>query len=158
MMSLGIMRVNIIARNETEIIKIEVNILNQKENNLFGKFSWKDWRVMLPVFLLMTTLIYLGYRFHVDHKVIAGGTVVIGLLSGVFAWIVGIIGLVPVIGPLIVKVLSIGFIWLLNAIGYVISYVAIRRGYSQDVLTYRGLTIALIIGIIIGYILAKLFN
>jgi hypothetical protein len=55
-----------------------------------------------------------------------------------------------------VKVLSIGFIWLLNAVGYLVSFVAIRRGYSKDVLTYRGLTISVIIGIVIGYILGKL--
>lgn len=76
---------------------------------------------MLPVFLVLAVLIYLGYYFHVDHKVIVGGTVVIGLLSGAFAWLVGIIGLVPIVGPFIVKVLSIGFVWLLNAVGYVIS-------------------------------------
>lgn len=110
---------------------------------------------MLPAFLLIALLIYLGLHFHVDHKVIAGGSVVIGLLSGAFAWLVGVIGLVPIIGPIIVKVLSIGFIWLLNAIGYLVAYVAIKRGYSQDVLTYRGLTIALLVGIILGYILAQ---
>jgi hypothetical protein len=125
------------------------------EKSLFGKFNWKDWRHMLPVFLLLTVLIYLGYRYQVDHRVIVGGTVVIGLLSGAFAWLVGIIGLVPFVGPIIVKVLSIGFIWLLNAVGYVISYIAIKRGYSQDVLTYRGLTIALLVGIVIGYIIAQ---
>jgi len=53
-------------------------------------------------------------------------------------------------------VLSVGFIWLLNAVGYLVSYVAIRRGYSKDVLTYRGLTIAVIIGIVIGFVLGKL--
>lgn len=128
---------------------------NNKEKSLFGKFNWKDWRHMLPVFLLLVVLIYLGYHYQVDSKVIIGGTVVIGLLSGAFAWFVGIIGLVPIIGPGLVKVLSIGFIWLLNAVGYVISYIAIKRGYSQDVLTYRGLTISLIVGIIIGYIIAQ---
>jgi hypothetical protein len=125
------------------------------EKSPFGKFNWRDWRVMLPAFVLIALLVYLGYRYHVDHKVIAGGTVVIGLLSGAFAWLVGIIGLVPFVGPIIVKVLSIGFIWLLNAVGYVISYIAIKRGYSQDVLTYRGLTIALLVGIVIGYIIAQ---
>jgi hypothetical protein len=55
-----------------------------------------------------------------------------------------------------VKVLSIGFVWLLNAVGYLVAFVAIRRGYSKDVLTYRGLTIALIVGIVIGYVLGKL--
>jgi hypothetical protein len=125
------------------------------EKSLFGKFNWKDWRHMLPVFLVLMLLIYVANYFHVDNKVIAGGAVVFGVLSGAFAWLVGIIGLVPFIGPIIVKVLSIGFIWLLNAVGYVISYIAIKRGYSQDVLTYRGLTIALLTGIVIGYIIAQ---
>ena len=132
------------------------NPLNQEEKSPFGKFNWKDWRLMLPAFLLIAVLIYLGYHYHVDHKVIAGGTFVVGVVSGAFAWLVGVIGLVPIIGPLIVKVLSIGVIWLLNAVGYLVSFIAIKRGYSQDVLTYRGLTIALLIGIVIGYILAKL--
>ena len=44
---------------------------------------------------------------------------------------------------------------MLNAIGYVISVIAIRRGYSKDVLTYRGLTVALIVGIVIGYVVGK---
>ena len=128
--------------------------INQNKN-LFAKFSWKDWRIVLPALLLIIALIYFGYRYNVDTKVIAGSSVVIGLLSGAFAWLVGLIGLVPIIGPIIVKVLSIGFIWLLNAVGYVVSYIAIKRGYSQDVLSYRGLTIALIIGIVIGYIIAQ---
>ena len=126
---------------------------NQKSP--FKQFSLKDWRIMLPALLLIAALVYFGYQYQVDTKVIAGGSVVIGLLSGAFAWIVGLIGLVPIIGPILVKVLSIGFIWLLNAVGYVISYIAIKRGYSQDVLTYRGLTIALIVGIVIGYIIAQ---
>ena len=77
------------------------------------------------------------------------------MLSGAFAWLMGLVALLPFIGPLIVKVLSIGFIWLLNAVGYLVSFVAIKRGYSKDVLTYRGLTIAVIVGIIVGYILGK---
>jgi hypothetical protein len=121
----------------------------------FGKFNWKDWRVMLPVFLILAALIYVGYHYQIDHKVILGSTILIGLLSGAFAWLVGVVGLIPFIGPLLVKILGIGFIWLLNAVGYVISYIAIKRGYSKDVLTYRGLTIALIVGIVIGYIIAQ---
>jgi len=118
---------------------------------------WRNWKVMLPVWLGIAALVGLGLHFNVDRSVIAGSVVVIGLLSNAFVWLLGIIALVPLIGPIIVKVLSIGFIWLLNAIGYLVAYVAIRRGYSKDVLTYRGLTIALIVGIVIGYVLGKLF-
>ena len=137
-------------------LNLHIKLAEEKsEKSPFGQFSLTDWRIMLPAILLIALMIFLGYQYKVDHKVIAGGTVVIGLLSGAFAWLVGIIGLVPIIGPILVKVLSIGFIWLLNAVGYVISYIAIKRGYSQDVLTYRGLTIALIVGIITGYIIAQ---
>ena len=130
-------------------------MVKPNEKYPFGRFNWKDWRIMLPVFLILAALIYVGYRYHIDHKVILGSTVLIALLSGAFAWVVGIIGLIPFIGPLLVKILSIGFIWLLNAVGYLISYLAIKRGYSKDVLTYRGLTISLITGIVIGYIIAQ---
>jgi hypothetical protein len=118
---------------------------------------WKNWKVMVPLWLAIVGLSWFAMEEHVDATVIAGSVVVVGLITNAFAWLLGIIALVPLIGPLIVKILSIGFIWLLNAIGYLVSYIAIKRGYSQDVLTYRGLTIAVIIGIVIGYILGKLF-
>lgn len=117
---------------------------------------WRNWKVMLPLWGAIGGLVWLGLHFNVDRSVIAGSVVVIGLLSNAFAWLLGVIALVPVIGPIIVKVLSIGFIWLLNAVGYLVSYIAIRRGYSKDVLTYRGLTVAVIIGIVIGFVLGRL--
>ena len=111
---------------------------------------------MLPLWIAMGAMVWAGLYFNVDRSVIAGSVVAVGLISNAFAWMLGVIALVPVIGPLIVKVLSIGFIWLLNAVGYLVSYIAIRRGYSKDVLTYRGLTVAVIIGIVIGFVLGKL--
>jgi len=91
-----------------------------------------------------------------DAKAIAGGAIVFGILSSAFTWILGTLALFPILGPLLVKVLALPVIWLLNALGYLVSFVAIRRGYSQDVLTYRSLTIALLIGIVIGYVIGKL--
>jgi hypothetical protein len=120
------------------------------------KAWWKDWKVMAPMSLAIAGAAWLAYQAHVDTTVIAGSVVVVGLITNAFAWLLGIIALVPLIGPLVVKVLSIGFIWLLNAVGYLVSFVAIKRGYSRDVLTYRGVTVALIIGIIIGFVLGKL--
>lgn len=117
---------------------------------------WRNWKVMLPLWLAIGALAWLGLHFNLDTRVVAGSVIAVGIVSNGFAWLVGIVALVPIIGPLIVKVLSIGAIWLLNAIGYLVAYVAIRRGYSKDVLTYRGLTIALIVGIVIGYVLGKL--
>jgi hypothetical protein len=117
---------------------------------------WQDWKIMVALWLVMIGLAWWAAKERVNPSVIAGSVLVVGLVTNAFAWLLGIIALVPLIGPLIVKVLSIGFIWLLNAVGYLVSFVAIKRGYSKDVLTYRGVTIALIIGIIIGYVLGKL--
>jgi hypothetical protein len=111
---------------------------------------------MVPLWLAIIVFIWLANQKRVDAKVIAGSVLAVGLITNAFAWLLGVIALVPLIGPLIAKVLSVGFIWLLNAIGYLVSFIAIKRGYTQDVLTYRGLTIAVIIGIVIGYVLGKL--
>ena len=117
---------------------------------------WRNAKVMLPLWIVIGFLVAMGIQYKIDARVIAGSVLVVGVLSNAFAWLAGLVMVVPIIGPLIVKVLSIGFIWLLNAVGYLVAYVAIRRGYSKDVLTYRGLTVALIIGIVIGYVLGKL--
>jgi len=115
------------------------------------------WKRMLPLSLLLLAFVLLAWHFNWDAKAVTAGVLVFGTVSHVFAWILGVIALVPVIGPLIVKVLSLSIIWLLNAIGYLVSFVAIKRGYSRDVITYRGLTIALIVGIVIGYIIGHYF-
>ena len=120
------------------------------------KVWWRNWKVMVPIWLAIIGFGWWANQARVEPAVIAGGVVVVGLITNAFAWLLGIVALVPLIGPLIVKILSIGFIWLLNAVGYLVSFIAIKRGYSQDVLTYRGLTIAVIIGIVIGYVLGKL--
>ncbi len=111
---------------------------------------------MVPLWVAIVGLTWLAIDQHVNTSVIAGSVVVVGLITNAFAWLLGLVALVPIIGPLIVKVLTVGFIWLINAVGYLVSFIAIKRGYSKDVLTYRGLTVAVIIGIVIGFVLGKL--
>lgn len=114
------------------------------------------WKVMLPVLILLAIGAFLVYRYDFDAKVATGGAVLVGFYTGLIGWLLGVIAMVPIIGPILVKVLTMSFIWLLNAVGYVVSYVAIKRGYSKDVLTYRGITIASIVGLVVGYVLGSL--
>ncbi len=116
------------------------------------------WKWMLPLSIVLVLVVFAAWHFGWHAKAVTTGVVLLAAASHVFAWILGIITLVPIIGPLLVKVLSLSIIWLLNAVGYLVSYVAIKRGYSKDVLTYRAVTIALITGIVIGFILASLLN
>ena len=119
------------------------------------RFQPPSWKLMVPLWISLVVLVVVGYYRNWDAHLVLGGTFVIALLSNGIAWLALVIGMVPIAGPIVVKVLALPFIWLLNAIGYVISLVAIRRGFSKDVLTYRGLTIALIVGIVLGYVLGK---
>lgn len=114
------------------------------------------WKIMLPVLALLIVGGWFVYQYDVDTKVAAGGAVLVGFYSGLISWVLGMIALVPIIGPFLVKILTMSFIWLLNAVGYFVSYIAIKRGYAKDVITYRGLTIALIVGMVIGYVLGSL--
>jgi len=115
------------------------------------------WKWMLPVTLLLGLAVAVSWHFGWHAEAVTAGAVIIAFASHAFAWLLGMIMLVPVIGPLLVKVLSLSIIWLLNAVGYLVAYVAIRRGYSKDVLTYRAVTIALIVGIVIGFVLGSMF-
>ncbi len=114
------------------------------------------WKIMLPLLILFAIAGWFVYQQGVDTKIAAGSALLVGFYSGLVGWLLGIITLVPIIGPILVKILTMSFIWLLNAVGYLVAYVAIKRGYSKDVLTYRGITIALIVGMVIGYVLGSL--
>ena len=111
------------------------------------------WKIMLPILVLLIIIGVLAYHYHWDAKTTTVSAVLLGFYSGLVGWLLGIITLVPIIGPILVKILTMSFIWLLNAVGYLVSYIAIKRGYSKDVISYRGVTIALLVGIVIGYVL-----
>jgi thiopurine S-methyltransferase len=129
------------------------HVFDEKAINLIQRGRWK---MMLPVLILLAIFGWAANQYNWDAKLTAGGAVLVGFYTGLVSWILGIIALVPIIGPILVKILTMSFIWLLNAIGYAVSFVAIKRGYSKDVLTYRGITIALIVGLVIGYVLGSL--
>lgn len=115
-----------------------------------------NYRVAIVAWLLIIALINAGYYFRVDKSVVALAVILVGVLGQAFAALVSWIGLIPLVGPMVAHVLSLPFIWLLNGVGYLISIVAIRRGYSKDVLNYRIITIALLFGVTFGYVLGKL--
>jgi hypothetical protein len=113
------------------------------------------WRTILIWFLIILFVV-IALHFNIDKTVIGGVVVVVGLLTQAFTGLIGIISLIPLIGPLVAKILALPLFWLINALGYFVSVVAIKRGYSKEVINYRVLTIVLLIGIVIGFILGKL--
>jgi hypothetical protein len=115
----------------------------------------RNYRVAISAWLLIVVLIYAGLYYRVDNSVVALSVLAVGVLGQAFGALVAWIGLVPLVGPMVAHVLSLPFIWLLNGVGYLVSVVAIRRGYSKDVLNYRIITITLLFGITFGFVLGK---
>ncbi len=123
--------------------------------NKFRQFI-TNYQFAILAWLVIALLVAVGFYFGIDKSVIAFVVLLVGILGQAFAALIAWIALVPVVGPILAHVLSLPFIWLLNGIGYLVSFLAIRRGYSKDVLNYRVLTVTLIVGITFGYILGKL--
>ncbi len=123
--------------------------------NKFRRFL-TNYQHAILAWLLIAILVALGFYFAVDKSVIAFVVLLVGILGQAFAALIAWIGLVPIVGPIVAHILSLPFVWLLNGIGYLVSIVAIKRGYSKDVLNYRVLTVTLLAGITLGYILGKL--
>ena len=83
-------------------------------------------------------------------------TLALGTFTQIFSGITSLIALIPFFGPFILKVISIPIFYILNAMGWVVSAVAIKKGYVNELSKSRTITLALLVGIIIGYILGNI--
>ena len=101
-------------------------------------------------------IIYLMLKLELDVRAIAIITLVVGYITNVFAGISILTASIPIIGPIIVKLFAIPFFWMLNLTGYFTSVVAIKKGYGKTVMSHRIVTLTLLAGIVIGYILGHL--
>lgn len=116
------------------------------------------YKKYIIIWLLIAVLIVIALKLGIDQKIVVFVTLILGLFTQLFAGLAALISMVPFIGPLIVKVFAIPFFWILNALGYFVGVIAIRKGYSNEFMKSRALTIALLVGIVVGYILAHIIS
>lgn len=118
----------------------------------FFRAYWK----IISGFVLIMLLVYLGFLLGIDRKVVAFVVVIIGLITQLFAEMLALVAFIPILGPVIVKVVSLPFIFLINALGYMVTFFAFRKGYKVEVAKSKLFTTAMLIGVVIGYIIGKL--
>jgi hypothetical protein len=126
-------------------------ISGQKGNGGFRS----NTKALLFVILLIIFVVaakYLG----VEGKIIALVVLVVGWLSQAFAVLLGVVAMIPVVGPLIVSIITLPFFLLVNGIAYVITLLAVRKGYVRSAVESRILVTALLVGMVIGFVLGKL--
>ncbi len=123
--------------------------------NRLTVISYYKWKILfwIILFSLIATAFIYGPEYGIDQKFVVFTTVVLGIFTQVFAGITSLVALIPFFGPFIIKVISIPIFYILNAVGWIVSGVAIKKGYVNELSKSRTVTLALLIGIIIGYIL-----
>jgi len=117
---------------------------------------FQSYKNILILWLGILTAVVIALILGVDQKIIVFGTLLIGLFTQAFAGLATLIVMIPVAGPLILKILTIPIFWIINALAYLVSMLAIRKGYGKDVVNSRVVTLALLVGTVIGYILGHL--
>ena len=118
----------------------------------FLKHRWKH----LLVWALILVIMIVALKMEVDGKIVVFVTLVLGFFTQIFSGFGALIAMVPWVGPFFIKIFTIPFFWMLNAMGYFVSIIAIKKGYSKELTRSRVLTVALLFGIIIGYILGHI--
>ena len=106
--------------------------------------------------LLLITAIGIALYYGIDKKIIVLSAFIIGVFTELFVGVVALIAAIPLIGPMIIKIVSIPIFWVLNALGTLVSGIAIKKGYATELDRGRIMTLALLIGMIIGYIIGNL--
>ena len=122
---------------------------------LVSKLKWKILVWIILVIALSLAFFY-GKQYGINQRIIILVTLVLGTFTQIFSGITSLIALIPFFGPFILKVISIPIFYILNAMGWVVSAVAIKKGYVNELSKSRTITLALLVGIIIGYILGNI--
>ena len=115
-----------------------------------------SYRKKIVIWMVAGGLIFTASYYGIDKKLIVFTAFIIGVFTEIFTGIGVLVAAIPVVGPMIIKIVSIPIFWILNALGTLVSGIAIKKGYATELARGRIMTLALLIGMIIGYIIGNL--
>ena len=115
-----------------------------------------SYRKKIVIWMIAGCLIFAASYYGIDKKLIVFTAFIIGVFTEIFTGVGILVAAIPVVGPMIIKIVSIPIFWILNALGTLVSGIAIKKGYATELAKGRIMTLALLIGMIIGYIIGNL--
>ena len=115
-----------------------------------------SYRKKIVTWMIAGGLIFTASYYGIDKKLIVFTAFIVGVFTEIFTGIGVLVAAIPVVGPMIIKIVSIPIFWILNALGTLVSGIAIKKGYATELAKGRIMTLALLIGMIIGYIIGNL--
>ena len=106
--------------------------------------------------IILALIVAIAINYGIEKKIIVFIAFIISVFTEAFVGIGALVAAIPLIGPMIIKIITIPVFWVFNAMGTLVSGLAIKKGYATELARGRILTLALLIGMIIGYIIGNL--
>jgi hypothetical protein len=101
-------------------------------------------------------IISLGIYFRWDKRIIGIGVFLFGLVSQGWASLVSLLGGIPVVGNVIVRFLALPLLFLVNSLGNLLAFLAIKVGYKKEIMDTKILAWTFAGGLLIGFIIGGL--
>jgi len=121
----------------------------------------KKYKKLLIFWVILLIAGTLCWVLGLDKKILAVSIVTYGLITQIFGTILGVIGTwitaIPGVGPLMIKVIMWPVFLLINALAYLVTLLKIKKHKPSSKLTTQAMATVLSIGLLIGYILSKVF-
>lgn len=116
----------------------------------------KRYLQVLILFLTTGIITALGFFFRWDKRIIGIGVFLFGLVSQGWASLVSLLGGIPVVGNVIVRFLALPLLFLVNSLGNLLAFVAIKIGYKKEIMDTKLLAWTFAGGLLIGFIIGGL--
>lgn len=116
----------------------------------------KRFLQVLILFLTAGIIIALGIYFRWDKRIVGVGVFLFALVSQGWASLVSLLGGIPLVGSVIVRFLALPLLFLVNSIGNLLAFVAIKMGYKKEIMDTKLLAWTFAGGLLIGFIIGGL--
>jgi len=111
---------------------------------------------VLILFLIGGIIISLGIYLRWDKRIVGIGVFLFALVSQGWASLISLLGGVPIIGSVVVRFLALPLLFLVNSIGNLLAFIAIKMGYKKEIMDTKLLAWTFAGGLLIGFIIGGL--
>jgi hypothetical protein len=101
---------------------------------------------------IITLGIYLGW----NKRILGIGVFLFALVSQGWASLVSLLGGLPIVGGILVRFLALPLLFLVNSIGNLLAFVAIKMGYKKEIRDTKLLAWTFAGGLLIGFVIGGL--
>lgn len=144
------------ARKEVNILPLKL----KRTGKRWGQYLTGNRRLILLWSILILFIIISRFS-GLSGQLTAALVFLYGIATNIFALafnqLIQFVSLIPMVGPYIARVLSWPLFILVNALVFLTALAGVKRGEGKKVLDARIIATIMSVGILIGYILGKIF-